>query len=284
VERSKPLAGSWEEVGRLSLSEKVNKAIDRIKTGEEMRAHLYPDALFYLAYSAGKDSDTVRILFQLADVPFDLWHNHTTVEAPETVHYLRSIPGINISYPEKSMWQLIVHKGMPPTRLMHYCCTLLKERGGKGRFVATGVRWAESPRRKAKRNSLEILPSNLKNVLVLNADNTEDRRLFEGCQTKGKRILNPIIDWSDDEVWQFLNHYGCESNPLYKCGFKRVGCIGCPMAGKQARIKEFERYPKYYDAYLRAFGRMLDERIARGKPTEWKTADEVMHWWLYSQK
>jgi phosphoadenosine phosphosulfate reductase len=48
---------------------------------------------------------------------------------------------------------------------------------------------------------------------------------------------------------------------------------------------EFERYPKYYDAYLRAFQRMLDKRIADGKPvTTWKTGQDVMDWWLYEQK
>jgi phosphoadenosine phosphosulfate reductase len=189
-----------------------------------------------------------------------------------------------INMPDISMWRLIVKKGMPPTRLMRYCCTELKERGGKDRFVVTGVRWAESTRRKKIHNSLEMLPPGYKNVVILNADNTEERRLFESCELKGKRVLNPIIDWSDSEVWEFLSHYGCNSNPLYQCGFKRIGCIGCPMARKKVQRMEFERWPKYYEAYLRAFGRMLEERIAKGKPAvTWKTAQDVMDWWLGKQ-
>lgn len=169
----------------MGLSGKVKTALERIKIADEMREQLYPDDSFYVAYSGGKDSDVIRILFALADVPHQLWHNHTTVDAPETVRYIRSIPGINISMPERTMWQLIVHKGLPPTRLMRYCCSSQKERGGEGRFVVTGVRWSESTRRKKIHDSLEILPPGYKNTVILNADNAENRRLFETCQLKG---------------------------------------------------------------------------------------------------
>ncbi|GHV20633.1 hypothetical protein FACS189425_11220 [Clostridia bacterium] len=268
----------------MSLAEKVNTALERIKFANEMRERLFTEP-FYVAYSGGKDSDCIRILFELSGAPFELWHNHTTVDAPETVHYVRSIPGIHISYPELSMWRLIVKKGMPPTRLMRYCCSELKERGGEGRFVVTGVRWDESARRKQIHDSLEVAPKGYKNVVILNADNAENRRQFEHCALKGKRVFNPIVDWSDDDVWAFLNHYGCKSNPLYECGFKRVGCVGCPLARRKIQQMEFERYPRYYDAYLRAFQKMVDKRIADGKPvTTWTNGQDVMDWWLYAQK
>lgn len=133
-----------------TLSGKINKvdqAIQRIKAFDPVSTGLM-DTPYYVAYSGGKDSDTLRILFELAGVKYDLVHNHTTVDAPETVRYVRSIPGIQISYPELSMWQLIVKKRVPPTRIARYCCGTLKEKGGEGRFVVTGVRWAESVRRK----------------------------------------------------------------------------------------------------------------------------------------
>lgn len=103
---------------------------------------------YYLCYSGGKDSDVIRILAQLAGVKHDIVHNHTTVDAPETVRYVRSIPNVQVDYPAETMWQLIVRKGMPPTRLMRYCCSELKERGGQGRVKILGVRWAESANRK----------------------------------------------------------------------------------------------------------------------------------------
>jgi len=97
--------------------DKVKTAIERIKSFCPI-ANGYMDEPYYVAYSGGKDSDVLRILFELSGVPYDLVHNHTTVDAPETVHYIRSIPGVKISYPEITMWQLIVKKRMPPTRFV----------------------------------------------------------------------------------------------------------------------------------------------------------------------
>ena len=259
--------------------DKVARAIERIKLFDPSTSeHTQDLAPYYVAYSGGKDSDALRILFELSGVRYDLVHNHTTVDAPETVRYIRSIPGIQISFPTMTMWELIVRKRMPPTRIVRYCCEYLKERGGRNRVVATGIRWAESSKRK-HRGSIEI--GGRKSTLILNADNDESRDIFEMCQTQGKRIINPIIDWTDDEVWEFLHHYGCQSNPLYESGYKRVGCIGCPIAGGKMQIEEFKKYPKYKAAYLRAFEKMIISRYEANLPTEkWKTAEDVFHWWV----
>lgn len=73
-------------------------------------------------------------------------------------------------------------------------------------------------------------------------------------------------------------------NPLYECGWKRVGCIGCPLAKKVTRYAEFAKYPKIKAAYIRAFDRMLDERKRRGKMDGGmrfgETGEDVMHWWM----
>jgi phosphoadenosine phosphosulfate reductase len=168
---------------------------------------------------------------------------------------------------------------MPPTRRVRYCCDVLKERGGKGRIVSTGVRWSESNSRKKTRGVVEVIASKRKNSLILLNDNDENRRMFETCAVKGKRVVNPIIDWTDNDVWEFLHHYGCDSNPLYQCGFNRVGCIGCPIVD-QKRIFEFERYPKIKENYIRSFDRMVKTRINDGLKTEWNSGEEVFQWWM----
>jgi phosphoadenosine phosphosulfate reductase len=43
---------------------------------------------------------------------------------------------------------------------------------------------------------------------------------------------------------------------------------------------ELDRYPKFKATYIRAFEKMIAERNKRGLPTEWKTGEEVMDWWL----
>lgn len=272
-------------------TEKEKTAIERLKAFEPQGEP------YYLCYSGGKDSDCIRILADLAGVRHDIINNHTTVDAPETVRYIRSIPNIIIDYPEKTMWQLIPQKLMPPTRLVRYCCEELKERKGKGRIKVTGVRWAESVNRaknagvvkvigkeKTMRRLAEEMGADIaeteKGGLVMNDDNDRNRRFVEHCYRTTSTMVNPIVDWTDAEVWEFLHHYGCESNPLYQCGYKRIGCIGCPMGTAKGMKKEFERYPKYKENYIRAFDRMIEERNRRGLVTEWKNGKEVMAWWL----
>lgn len=126
------------------------------------------------------------------------------------------------------------------------------------------------------------MASDRRKNLILNNDNEEDRQLFENCQMKGKRVCNPIIDWTDRDVWDYLADQKVETNPLYSEGFCRVGCVGCPMAGK-ARYAEFARWPGYQRNYIRTFDRMLEARKARGKADDargWTTGEEVFHWWM----
>ena len=268
---------------------KEKKAIERLRAFE-------PEDGYYLCYSGGKDSDVIRILAQLANVKHACVHNLTTVDAPETVRYIKSLPEVQISYPKTTMWKLIEKKLMPPTRLARYCCSELKERGGNGKVIVTGVRWAESKKREESADIVRIIGkpkatqktanqlsaeyrASKQGGLLLSTDNDNSRRMVEMCYRTRKTTVNPIVEWTDRDVWDFLHHYGCESNPLYQCGFHRIGCIGCPLAEK-GRFSEFARYPKYYANYVRAFDRMVAARKAKGLPTEWTDGEDVMRWWL----
>lgn len=112
--------------------------------------------------------------------------------------------------------------------------------------------------------------------MVLANDNEESRDMIEQCYQRRKTVLNPIIDWTDSDVWEFIHEYDVPYCHLYDCGYKRLGCIGCPMS-TNAR-EELERYPKYKEAYIRAFDRMIKGR--GDLPTEWKNGKEVLDWWL----
>lgn len=123
-----------------------------------------------------------------------------------------------------------------------------------------------------------------KGGMVLNTDNDESRRFVEHCFRTTSTMINPIIEWTDEDVWEFLNYYGCKSNPLYQCGSKRVGCVGCPMASGKGQKLEFIRYPKIRDNYIRAFNKMIKVRQELGlsAPTkfDWSTGVNVLRWWV----
>lgn len=116
--------------------------------------------------------------------------------------------------------------------------------------------------------------------MVLNNDNDESRKLVEQCYQKRKTVLNPIIDWTDDDVWEFIRTEKIPVCGLYGEGMHRLGCIGCPMAGVHGREKEFLRWPKYKEMYIRSFEKMNNVRIERGMKTGWTNGQDVFNWWM----
>ena len=144
-----------------------------------------------------------------------------------------------------TMWSLIPQKLMPPTRVVRYCCSVLKEQGGKGRMITTGVRWAESAKRRKNRGIYEKQSADISRRITISNDNDDARRLFENCRLQAKRVCNPIVDWTDSDVWGYIRSEHIPVNLLYERGFHRVGCIGCPLAGRAGRQFEFGRYPTY---------------------------------------
>lgn len=215
-----------------------------------------------MAFSGGKDSTVVLDLVKRAGVKYDAHYNRTTVDPPELVRFIREqYPDVEECKPEMSMWQLIRKKRMPPTRMVRYCCQYLKEGGGAGRTVITGVRWEESTKR-------------------------SKRRMVEVCsKPNGKSLLNPIIDWTERDVWEYIHTYKLPYCSLYDKGYKRLGCIMCPMSGTKQMLKQTQDYPGYYKAYLHAFERMLQARQEDGLATDkWETAQDVMDWWIYCKK
>ena len=136
------------------------------------------------------------------------------------------------------MWNLIPKKLMPPTRLVRYCCQELKENNANGRYIATGVRWDESTKRKNMWDEFERIGSSKKtaekfNTVMLSNDNDSKRRITELCMQKAKMTVNPIVDWKEKDIWNYIDQEHICTNELYQCGYKRVGCIGCPMAGRK---------------------------------------------------
>lgn len=279
------------------IGENGPETIDKVEIAKQRLRSFEPKEGYYLAFSGGKDSCVLKALADMAGVKYDAHYAVTSVDPPELVRFIRDKhPDVIFDVPHDdkfsedgeylgeyavTMWNLIPRKLMPPTRIARYCCSVLKESNGKGRVTLTGVRWDESAKRKNNKHLVDIGVS-AKNAITLNNDNDESRMMVENCYKKRKTVVNPIIDWTDAEVWEFIHEYNVPYCELYDQGFKRLGCIGCPMNSETAS-RDFARYPKYREAYLRAFARMLEEREKRGLKTNrvnWGTPEDVMAWWL----
>lgn len=260
----------------------VEVAIERLKAFE-------PEEGYFLAFSGGKDSVTVKVLADMAGVKYDAHYNVTSVDPPELVRFVKSFQDVSFDFPIDSdgrvitMWNLIARNTMPPTRLFRYCCQHLKESAGQGRFVVTGVRKDESVRRANTRSGLELGKHKSSKRDLLDPDNPTPE-MFYHCRQYYRKVLNPIIDWTTEEVWEFIKEYKIPYCCLYDQGFTRLGCIGCPMGGYKGQTYEFELYPKYKSNYIRAFERMLKYRHKHELDGEdkqnWKTGEDVFNWWI----
>lgn len=253
---------------------KLEVSIERIKQIEPRGGS------WYLAFSGGKDSCVIKALCDMAGVKYDAHYRITSVDPPELVRFIKEYhPDVSLDFPRDkdgkviTMWNLIPRKKTPPTRLVRYCCAELKEDGGEGRDKITGVRWAESSRRR-KWGGIQIQDDDKTNI---DPDNMDDDMVRYCMQSKGF-VLNPIIDWDDEDVWEFIHRYDIPYCKLYDEGFKRLGCIGCPMSSN--KIKEMERYPKIKRAYMKSFERLLKRLDDDSKITSWKTAEDVYRWWV----
>lgn len=248
-----------EEVKAMLQETTLFGVTDKVKEAVAILQQYEPPEGYYLAFSGGKDSLCCYWLCHLAGVKFDAHYNYTTVDPPELVKFVRTFDDVEIHHPgvDKTMWALIVKKMMPPTRLMRYCCSNLKETGGKDRVKILGVREEESSMRKDRQ------------VVMLDDDNPLGR------------VINIIYHWTESDVWEFIGCNLIDYCSLYDEGFARLGCIGCPLGNTRSQEREFERWPAYKRAYIRAFDHMIAERKRREKPCQWQTGEEVLQWWMY---
>jgi phosphoadenosine phosphosulfate reductase len=168
-----------------------------------------------IAYSGGKDSDTIDALARKAGLNLQRVYSVTTIDPPELVRHVRE-RGCFMDHPGKSYIKEIEKRGLP-SRWRRWCCQLFKHGRTFADVTVLGVRAAESWRRAKSWKPVE--------------------------ETNRGLLLNPILGWSDQDVWQFLESERVNTCCLYREGYKRLGCMGCHVS-RGSRKKDFARWPK----------------------------------------
>lgn len=230
---------------------KIEASILSIQKAEKL-ALLYNDFGFHVAFSGGKDSQVIYELCKMAGVKFKAFFYKTSVDPRELLSFIRNnYPDVEWIRPKMTMFQLIIKKKSLPQMNRRFCCEVLKERNGLNSEVITGIRKAESSRR-AKRSEFE-----------------------QSCKIgKDKNLLNPIIEWSDTDVYKFLADRKIPICKLYETK-KRIGCVGCPMNHKEQRL-DFKQYPNFMKAYKSS----IQNLIEIGKYKAFNNSDDVIEWWI----
>jgi len=135
-------------------------------------------------------------------------------------------------------WTALKKWGIPIPFYARWCLNEFKisqVRKYSGYLVITGVRRSESPRR----GSLQFVD-----------------RILEHRQI----AVNPVLDWTDEDIHDFMREYGIPENPCYDLFGHSGNCMFCPYYGKSI-IEKTLRDPHWREKIVRG---LLEANI-RGK-------------------
>lgn len=207
----------------------VDRAVARLREFE-------PAEPYILCFSGGKDSCVLKAVADLAGVKYEAHYHVTTIDPPPLVRFIkRHHPDVIFDQPKhgKSFAQMVGERGFP-LRQMRWCCDEFKERSFLGRRLLWGKREAE------RRASGAV-------------------QVVQTCRRTGTQAVNPLTDWSDEEIWSFIRSRRLPYCELYDQGWKRLGCVCCPFTSTADMNRNRQRWPAMFAAILRGFRQRWDE-------------------------
>lgn len=268
-----------------ALRGKILHSVELLRKAERLAMAYDSEDGYFLAFSGGKDSQCLYHVAKLAGVRFRAHMNLTSVDPPEVIRFVkRHYPDVALTKPKDSIYNIAVRRKILPTMRTRWCCAEYKETAGAGKVTLIGIRRAESARR-ARRNEVEINNHSFsgtldgleeyrkekttrrrknaaahKDVTIVNADG---ERVLGCIHGKESLLISPIIEWTDGDVWTFLNTLGIAHCELYDQGFSRIGCILCPMSRPKQKQREMERWPHVKRNWIRAIKAIRDRGYSR---------------------
>ena len=223
------------------LQKKIDRAIKLIQSASKIAATNGCKEI-EVAYSGGKDSDVILELTKMSGVPYRAIYKNTTIDPAGTIKHAQDM-GAEIIRPKHSFLELLSMNGYPNMFYRH-CCSQLKEYKVLD-YAIVGIRRSESIKRSKRYKE------------------PEQCRVYS--KTQKVRQYMPILEWSDDDVREFIEERGIKCAPVYydENGLfhteRRLGCVGCPLSSPKKRIDQFKEHPNMVKLYVRGGGYYLDK-------------------------
>lgn len=259
---------------------KLEHSVQLIRKAERLAMNYDPDDGYFLAFSGGKDSQALYHVAVVGGVKFKAHMNLTSVDPSEVIRFVKKqYPDVALTKPKDSIYNIAVKMGILPTMRTRWCCQEFKEMAGAGKVTLIGIRKQESTRR-AKRKEVEISNHKFQGTLEqlddyreeqnekrrkkrsqkrdgVNITNATDEKTLGCIHGKESLLISPIIDWTESDVWEFLNNVVCVPHcELYDQGWHRIGCINCPMASHKQKLIENERWPHVKRNWIKTITRI----------------------------
>jgi phosphoadenosine phosphosulfate reductase len=58
-----------------------------------------------------------------------------------------------------------------------------------------------------------------------------DAEAIEWDESRGVWKFNPLADWTDHDVWSYVNQHDLPYHPLHDRGYESIGCAPCTLPG-----------------------------------------------------
>lgn len=260
----------------MKLDKKIDYSINLLRKAEPMALRLDPENGFYLAFSGGKDSQALYHIAQMAGVKFKAHMNLTSVDPPDVIRFVRrQYPDVELIKPKMSIYDMALKKHLIPTRTIRWCCAEFKEMSGAGKVTLTGIRKQESVRR-SKREEVELAGHKFSGTFDQWEEHTETMVTCVGG--KDKILVSPIIYWTERDVWEFLNEVVKVPHcSLYDEGYRRIGCILCPMSNYKQKIKDCQRFPHARHKWIQTIQKLIDGGYINHN---FQDAEFGFNWWI----
>lgn len=206
----------------MTLENKIEQAVKLLKvfgTGKVVE----------VCFSGGKDSEVILELAKMAGINYRAIYKNTTIDPPHTIAHCKA-KGCEVLHPKKTFFELVKTNGFP-SRRARFCCEHLKEYKVLD-YAVQGIRRSESTAR-AKRYK-----------------EPTTCRIY-GNKSNCVEICLPILEWSDQDVEQFIKLRGIKCHPLYYDADgvfhveRRLGCVGCPLQRDRGKA-QFRAKPKFF--------------------------------------
>ena len=259
------------------LARKIEYSVYLIRKAERMALRLDPKNGFYNTFSGGKDSQCLYHLVKLAGVKAKTHMNLTSVDPPEVIRFVKTqYPDVELIKPKMSIYDMAKRKHILPTRRFRWCCAEYKEMSGAGKVTLIGVRKEESARR-AKREEVSVSIKGKRNEQTFDQWSEHEEQMVACVGGKDKILVSPIIYWTEKDVWEFVNANNIPHCKLYDEGYRRIGCICCPMSDHKSKLRDIERFPHVKRKWLETIQHLIDNVYMN---RNFSDAGTGFRWWI----
>lgn len=87
-------------------------------------------------------------------------------------------------------------------------------------------------------------------------------------ETHAEDLIQPLVEWSTKQVFDYIARHGQQPNPLYAQGFSRVGCFPCVNCSHAELHLIAKNHPEYFNRLERAENEVGQTFFASGKIPE----------------